>query len=241
MERYAVVSCHVERPLDDDCWAAFSQLQARRPGGFAIAALMRPPDAEAGESEALWIARARIAAAHGPLGHHTHWGGPGQARPVDGEPAERVRNEAAWLRERGLTPKLFCGGGWFMDEGVAAVLAESGYADCTATAFRPSYLEAGAPRLSLAEPAWLRVGEKRLLELPTTHSLGMALRGAVGALPDHVHVYFHDTDLLDGRRRLALRAALAALGRRRTPADLSQLTAEAEVDFAVAAADNRHE
>jgi hypothetical protein len=241
VERYAVVSCHVERPLDNACWAAFSRLRARRPGGFAIAALMRPPDAEAGESEALWVARARIAAAHGPLGHHTHWGGPGQARPVEGEPAERVRNEAAWLRERGLTPRLFCGGGWYMDEGVAAALAELGYADCTATAFRPSYLQPGAPRLALAEPAWLRVGERRLLELPTTHTLGMAFRAAVGALPGHVHVYFHDTDLLFWRRRLALGAALAALGRRRTPVDLSQLTAEAELDFAVAAGDNSHE
>jgi hypothetical protein len=240
VKRYAVVSCHVERPLDDACWAAFSRLQARRPGGFAIAALMRPPDAEAGESEALWVARARIAAAHGPLGHHTHWGGPGQARPMDGEPAELVRNEAAWLRERGLTPRLFCGGGWYMDEGVAAALAELGYADCTATAYRPSYLQPGAPRLALAEPAWLRVGERRLLELPTTHTLGMAFRAAAGALPAHVHVYFHDTDLLDGRRRLALGAALVVLGRRRTRLDLSQLTAEAELDLAVAAADNSH-
>ncbi len=240
MERYAVVSCHVERPLDDACWAVFSRLQAHRPGGFAIAALMRPPDTEAGESEALWVARARIAAAHGPLGHHTHWGSPGQARPVDGEPAERVRNEAAWLRERGLTPRLFCGGGWYMDEGVAATLAELGYADCTATAFRPSYLQPGAPRLALAEPAWLRVGGRRLLELPTTHSLGMDLRATVRALPGHVHVYFHDTDLLNRTRRLALGAALAALGRRRTQVDLSQLTAEAELDLAVAAADNSH-
>jgi hypothetical protein len=241
VERYAVVSCHVERPLDDDCWAAFSRLQARRPGGFPIAALMRPPDAQAGESEALWVARARIAAAHGPLGHHTHWGGRGRARPVDGDPAERVRSEAVWLRDRGLTPRLFCGGGWYMDEEVASVLAELGYADCTATAFRPSYLQPGAPRLSLSEPAWLRLGERRLLELPTTHSLGMAVRGVFGALAGHVHVYFHDTDLLDGRRRFALGAALAALGRRRTPLDLSQLTAEAELDFAVAAADKRHE
>jgi hypothetical protein len=235
----AFVSCHVERPLDDRCWAAFARLQARRPYGFEIAALMRPPDAAAGESEALWLARARIAGAHGPLGHHTHWGGPGQARPTDGDPAGRVRREATWLRERGLKPVLFCGGGWYMDESVAAAVAELGYADCTATSFRPHYLPPGEPRLALAEPVWLRVGGARLLELPTTHSLGMALRAAVGRLPRHVHIYFHDTDLLDGRRRLALQAALAVLGRRREPADLSRLTAEAEIDFAAAAVDNR--
>ena len=40
-ERYAVVSCHVERPLDDAVWARFSALQDARPGGFPIAALMR--------------------------------------------------------------------------------------------------------------------------------------------------------------------------------------------------------
>jgi hypothetical protein len=239
--RTAVVSCHLERPLDDRCWSAFSRLQARRPGGFAIAALMRPPDPEAGESQALWLARARIALVNGPLGHHTHWGGPGQARPVDGDPAERVRREGEWLRERGLKPTVFCGGGWYMDEGVAAAAAELGYADCTATSFRPTYLPTGASRLSLAEPAWLRVGGAKLLELPTTHSLGMALRAALGRLPRHVHVYFHDTDLLDRRRRLALEAALALLGRRRAPGDLSQLTAEAELDFAAAAADNWHE
>src|SRR5437773_4904158 len=60
---YAFVSCHVERPLDDAVWAAFSRFQARRAGGFAIAALIRPP--EAGEDEALWLARAREAAARG--------------------------------------------------------------------------------------------------------------------------------------------------------------------------------
>src|SRR5437762_1428084 len=165
-ERCAVISCHVERLLDDGAWAAFSRLQARRPSGFAIAALIRPPDTVAGESEALWVARARIAAANGPLGHHTHWGGATQARPVDGDPAERVRAEAAWLRERGLHPRFFCGGGWYLDEGVAAALAELGYTDCTATAFRPSYLAPAAPRLSLAEPARLQVGTATLLELP---------------------------------------------------------------------------
>lgn len=234
---HAVVSCHIERPLDDRCWDAFARFQASRPGGFRIAALLRPPDAEAGEGEALWLARARIAAAGGALGHHTHWGGPEQARPTGGDPAARVREEAAWLRERGLEPRLFCGGGWYMDEAVATALAELGYVDCTATAFRPSYLPAGAPRLSLREPAWLRVGGRRLLELPTTHSIGMALRAAFAALPGHVHVYFHDTDLLDGRRRRTLAAALRIIARRRTPTELTELSAEAEIDLAAAAGD----
>jgi hypothetical protein len=188
-----------------------------------------------GESEALWLARARIAAAHGPLGHHTHWGGPTQARPVDSDPAEQVRGEAAWLRERGLHPRLFCGGGWYMDERVAAAVAELGYADCTATAFRPAYLLPGAPRLSLAEPARLRLSTSTLLELPTTHSLGMAVRAALGPLPRYVHVYFHDADLLDRRRRLMLEVALRILGRRRHCERLDRLAADAELDFSVVA------
>src|ERR671937_3208811 len=127
-KRYAVVSCHVERPLDDRVWAHFEALAAARPGGFRIAALMRPPDPEAGEDEARWIERARRAAELGPLGHHTHWGDPGQARPhpgarhvpgTEGGPAGRVRREGTWLREAGLEPTLFCGGGWDSDADVA--------------------------------------------------------------------------------------------------------------------------
>jgi hypothetical protein len=223
---YAVVSCHVERPLDDDCWRRFSRLQERRPGGFAIAALLRPPDADAGEDAELWLERAREAAEHGPLGHHTHFVGPAHARPAEGgaRHAERVRGEAVWMRGHGLEPRLFCGGGWYTDEGVASVLAELGYADCTGTAFVPTYLGEDAPRLSAASPAWLSLpGGGRLLELPSTHSLGMAARVAAGSLPTYVHVYFHDTDLLSARRRSALRWTLAVLGRRCEITDLDRL------------------
>lgn len=223
MDRVAVVSCHVERPLDDACWTAFSDLQERRPGGFEIAALMRPP--AAGESESLWLARARIAAARGPLGHHTHWGGVQQARPTNGDPAALVRGQAEWLRERGLEPRLFCGGGWYIDEGVARTLAELGYTDCTATAFRPAYLPPDAPRAELKEPGVLRLGSAEIPEVPTTHSLGMAARAVFGRLPPFVHVYFHDTDLLDGRRRRALRYALGLLGRRARPGTFSAASA----------------
>ncbi len=227
-KRYAVVSCHVERPLDDRVWARFAALQDARPGGFAIAALIRPPDPDAGEDAGLWLTRAREASERGPFGHHTHWTAPDHARPTgDGNPADRVRGEAAWLREQGLEPTLFCGGGWYSDLGVAQACADLGYVDCTATAYRPGYLSADAPRLGLAAPAQVVLPSgSRLLELPSTHSLGMLVREVLsrgGVQAELVHVHFHDTDLADTRRRLALGWALRALGRRRQPTDLDAL------------------
>ncbi len=240
-KRYAVpsalVSCHVERLLDDRCFTLLRQLMERRPGGLSVAALVRPPDPAFHEDEERWLARARTLAALGPLGHHTHFVSPRHARPPAPDPSHgrRVRREAAWLRERGLRPRLFCGGGWYLDEAVAEVVADLGYADCTATAFRPAYLPAQAPRLELAGPAWLRLPSgARLLELPATHSLGMAARAALGPLPAYVHVYFHDTDLLASGRRRALGAALRLIGLRRPATALDRLPALPEVAFRVA-------
>jgi len=221
--RYAVVSCHVERPLDDRVWERFAALQSRRPGGFRITALMRPPDS--GEDEVRWLARARAAAELAPLGLHTHWTAPDHARPTGGDPAARVREQVAWLRERGFDVRLFCGGGWYIDPDVAQTLAELELADCTATAFRPGYLDDGAPRLAASEPCYVDLPNgSRLLELPTTHSIGMLARGLLlpyaGSL---VHAYFHDTDLLDSVRRTALLAGLAFLGAKRWQTDLEEL------------------
>src|SRR5919204_3509478 len=223
--RYAVVSCHVERPLDDEVWANFSALQARRPGGFRIAALMRPPDAGAGEDEIVWLGRARAAAQNGPLGLHTHWTAPDHARPTGGDPAMRVREQADWLRARGLDVSLFCGGAWYIDTAVAETLADLGYTDCTATAFRPRYLPSGAPRLEASDPCYVQLPSGRsLLELPTTHSIGMLARGLLAPYRGQiVHAYFHDTDLLDGKRRTALSLGLVFLGAKRWQTDLEQL------------------
>ena len=237
-KRYAVVSCHVERLLDDRVWREFDRLQSARPGGFRIAALVRPPDLAAGEPEGRWLERARLAGARGPVGHHTHFGGPTQARPVGPGAVARVRREGAWLREHGVAATLFCGGAWYMDAAVADAVAELGYVDCTATAFRPPYLPEAAPHVSRGEPAWLRLpGGRRVLEIPTTHSLGMLARASVrlDALREPVvHAYFHDTDLVDARRRIALRVALEVLARRRRATDLNEVALEAdppEVDF----------
>jgi hypothetical protein len=193
----AIVSCHVEQPLSDASWARFDALQRRRPGGFDVIALIRPPDAAYGEEEGPWLERARAAASRGPFGLHTHWTSPSHARPTGGDPAARVRAEAEWMRERGLEPAYFCGGGWYTDDDVRAVVAELGLVDCT-------------PREGLPAPG----------VLPTTHSLGALARAVLRPLPGYVHAYFHDYDLLDARRRLALGAALRVLGRRRPPARL---------------------
>jgi hypothetical protein len=221
VERYAVVSCHAERPLDDATWTAFERLLRRRPGGFVVTPMLRPP--ADGEDQDVWLERARVAATLAPLGHHTHWGGEKQARPAGSiDAAVRVRDEAAWLREHELDPRYFCGGGWYLDTGLAELLAELGYVDCTATSFRPPYLAEGAPRLHLDRPTFLELPSgRRLLELPSTHSIGMLVRALPRRLDEPlVHVYFHDTDLLDRRRALALRAALRVLALRRTPSDL---------------------
>jgi hypothetical protein len=191
--RYAVVSCHVERPLDDAVWGRFSALQRRRPGGFAIAALMRPP--ADGEDEELWIERARDAQALGPFGLHTHWTAPDHARPTGGDPAALVREQGEWLRANGLDARLFCGGGWYFDCDVARAVARLGYADCTATSFRPSYLDDGAAHLQLDEPAWLDLGGgERLLELPTTHSIGMLMRSLLTPFRGQVVHAYADCD-----------------------------------------------
>jgi hypothetical protein len=219
------VSCHVERPLDDAVWARFAALQEARPGGFAIAALMRPADPAFGEDESTWVVRAQAAAARGPLGHHTHWTSPEHARPTGGDTGERVLGEGRRLRELRLAPTAFCGGGWYTDGDVAAACAELGYVECTPRARRPPYLAQGERWASLTAPAVVELPSRSELRVvPTTHSLGDLARALTSrALPPLVHVYFHDTDLLDRRRRALLRTLLPVLAHRAHVTDLDTL------------------
>ncbi len=190
----AVVSCHVERPLDDEAWRRFDRLQRRRPGGLDVIALVRPPDEAHGEDVHEWLRRVRPIAERAPFGLHTHWTSPTHARPTGGDPAARVRQEAEWLRSHGLEPAYFCGGGWYTDDAVRATVADLRLVDCTP--------RAGSPADGI---------------LPTTHSLGALARAVLRPLPPYVHAYFHDYDLLDRRRRLALTASLEVLGHRARP------------------------
>jgi hypothetical protein len=182
-----VVSCHLERPLDDEAWRRFDALRR----GIDVLALIRPPDPAFGEDEKRWLSRARSL---GLLGLHTHWTSPTHARPTGpGDPAARVRRDYEWMRARGLEPRWFCGGGWYTDDAVRATVQELGLVDCT-------------PRDGTPSPG----------VLPTTHSIGALARAVLlPSLPAYVHAYFHDYDLLDATRRIALRGSLRVLERRR--------------------------
>ena len=194
----AIVSCHLEQPLRDDVWDRFAALRRRRPGGFDVIALMRPPDAAFGEDVGHWLERAHSAAHDGPFGLHTHWTSPTHARPTGGDPARRVRREAEWMRAHGLEPRFFCGGGWYTDDDVRETVRSLGLLDCTE-----------------------RGGEPTAGVLPTTHSLGQLARAVLRPLPGYVHAYFHDYDLLDPLRSRVLATSLRLLGGRRAQLDLS--------------------
>ncbi len=226
----AVVSCHVERILDDRVWRAYRTFVHDRPGGFAVASLVRPPDEERGEDAAVWLERVQELATTGPVGHHTHWTAPDHARPLGGaETGARVLREAAWLRREGVAASCFCGGGWYSDASVAEACASLGYVDCTPRTHRPPRLEDGGAWLELAVPTRIATGGGSVLAVPTTHSLGELVRLAFRPKPTPatvVHGYLHDTDLLDGRRRRFLVGAMRVLGRRRTVRDIETLAAD---------------
>jgi hypothetical protein len=143
-----------------------------------------------------------------------------------------VLEEGRRLRSVGVAPTLFCGGGWYTDETAAEACAELGYVDCTPRATRPPYLAAGEPWATLAGPAVIELPSGRELRaIPTTHSLGDLARSLRARdLPGLVHAYFHDTDLLDARRRALLHVTLRVLARRATATDLDAFAVHAFAD-----------
>ncbi|HET9938243.1 MAG TPA: hypothetical protein VFQ28_05600, partial [Gaiella sp.] len=78
----------------------------------------------------------------------------------------------------------------------------------------------------LREPARVALGDLTLCAVPTSHGIGDLARAlARRRLPPRVHAYFHDTDLLDSRRRTLIVLGLRLLGRRRPVADLDAIGA----------------
>jgi hypothetical protein len=121
---------------------------------------------------------------------------------------------------------------------VWGAVAPPGSFDSTAPPARPGSRPPDTPRAKRHAPAWIRLDDgRRVLELPSTHSLGQAARSLAGELPPAVHVHFHDYELLDRRRRAALSVALRLLARRRRPVEPGEVDAEREVTWADVCAD----
>ena len=133
------------------------------------------------------------------------------------------------MRGLGLAPTVFCGGGWYTDADVAEACAGLGYVDCTPRAKRPPSLASGERWAEAQELCVVDLASGgQLSVIPTTHSLGDLARALTRReLPRLVHVYFHDTDLLDRRRRTLLHAGLRVLSRRADATDLDVLATHA--------------
>jgi hypothetical protein len=67
--------------------------------------------------------------------------------------------------------------------------------------------------------------------VPTSHGVGDLARAlARPGLAPRIHAYFHDTDLVEPRRRALITAALAVLGRRRPATTLDAVAAGVHED-----------
>ena len=201
-ERYAVVSCHVERPLDDAVWEAFARLQERPPGWSR----RRGADATArrggGRARRGALARtcARGRSIARPLGHHTHFTSPTHARPTGGDPgrtgaargrlAPRPRPDADALLRRRLVHRPRRRGRVrgarvrrLHPTGDPARLprGDAAWAELAA----PAAIELGDGVVAAGRPDDARRGRPR------------ARAGAAASYRRRVHAYFHDTDLLD--------------------------------------------
>jgi hypothetical protein len=96
---------------------------------------------------------------------------------------------------------------------------------------RPPYLPADAAWAELAAPARVNLGGATLCAVPTSHGAGDLARAlARPGLPERVHAYFHDTDLVKPRRRMLIRAALEMLGSRRPATTIDAVAAGARED-----------
>ena len=159
---------------------------------------------------------------HGAAGHTT-----GYAKRMTREPAlvHRCMDEAAeYLAAAGHAPAGFVSGTWMLLESVFRWLADHGIRyDCTMRTYPHSESrDADEPDDPIGPPTATRApGIMQLcgvLEVPTTASLRQQTRAELPGRTSHEArrrdydlFYLHDYDLLDARKRLAVRI----IGRRR--------------------------
>ena len=222
-KRYAVVSCHVERPLDDACWSRFSRSAGPAPG--------RLPDRSADTTPRCGRRRGR-----GSAGSSGRAGRPSKGRsastPTSSLPGMHGRqnpgpstpsacgSEAGWLREsrsRAWRSSAAAAGTW--TRALAETLSPS---SATPTARRPPSGRPTSRRARRGSRPPTRRGspcraERACSSSPrrTRSAWPPGLRSAVARAATVVHVYFHDTDLLSAAATARSSSPCAVLGRRR--------------------------
>ena len=227
-ERYAVVSCHVERPLDDAVWALFSALQRRRPGGFRDRGSHssgrrrvrggRVRLARAGRARPLQTGRSDTTR----TGRRPTTLGPRAVRPVSAS-SPRARGSVSSGSRRGCSAEA---AGMPTSRSRRRVRS-SGTSTARHAPARPPYLPPGerwASLTALRSSSCRRDGRWARFRRRTRSATSLA-PSRRRVLPDLVHVYFHDTDLLDRRRRALLGLLLRLLARRARVSDLDALAA----------------
>ncbi|MEW6106962.1 MAG: hypothetical protein AB1563_11475 [Bacillota bacterium] len=223
MNRLACLSIHTEKLHQDAVWQVVQQLAATCANDGAKLTFFVHP---------FWPEKARIdiservhqlASLGHEIGQHTHFYDactgvvPGH-KTTDISPdnaLHRLEEDYTWLERVGIRPAGFVSGGWAWPELLVPWLTDHGFAyDCTARSYQPDQAYPFDP-----SPTMFAGG---LVEIPTTAPLRhVALRVlrkrppglSVGGLRYEL-VYCHDDDLLEWRKRLALRVAVAVFARK---------------------------
>ena len=208
--RYAVASCHVERPLDDACGRRTPPSFERKPAVSSSRRCMRPPE----EPEASAGIRGSSARAKPPRPRRSACTRTGRGSRTLGRPAATraacVRERSVGSRARGSTPRFFCRRGLVLDARSARWLPSS----ATATApRRRSARHTSRPTRrgsrSLSRPR-LASRRGRACSPPGDALAGMAVRAAFAADCRAASTCTSTTPTSSTRRRAALTWTLRA-------------------------------
>ena len=180
----------------------FARLQQRPAGRISHRRARAPARRAGGEDDALWLERAREAAARGPFGQHTHWTRPTTPGPPAATRARACCDEGAWLRERGAAADALLRRRLVHRRARRSGVRGARLRRLHAALRRGRRTSPTAPLgRSSAAPAWIKFRQVRPCSPSRPPARSASWRaGAIarqGSGEPVVHVYFHDTDLLD--------------------------------------------
>ena len=228
-ERYAVVSCHVERPLDARVWARVRRTAAAPAGRDSRRSAHPASGLRGGRARRDDLARARARRGRPRASRPPHALHEPDARPADrrrpgraGRPGGSVAPRARALRR----PSSAAAAGTRTQAWRRHVPRSDTWTSRRGRRARRTCRTGPPGRSSTGRRGSTSAPRPCSTAVPTTHGAGDLLRAVVRpGLPAQVHAYFHDTDLVDPRRRRLIALGLRLLARRRPASDLDAVAA----------------